>query len=692
MKKFRVRCGVAALVLAPVVATADSAIEEIKVTEVQSKRILLLQDELAVSPDTAQLLKKVPGGNVNGNGPLTGIPQYRGMYGPRVGVSLNGTTVAPAGPNWMDPPLSYAAPSQLVKLEVYRGIAPVSAVQESIGGAIISETKFGDFTNEVAWNSMGRASLSSQSVFDGMLASGIASFANQSHHLSIAAVSEEGEDAEFPGGKILPSRFERQRGEIYYGYQHDQHQFSIGYVRNQTGNAGTPSLPMDIDYFDGDLVRLNYTFSGEDWTLNARLHANELEHGMTNFHLRPPPSSRAAWRQNVTDVQSEGFGFSGQRTDSLGLWNLGIDYFSEAHNGLIDNPNNPAFFLQGFNNASRSVFGLFVEREHRFTDHLTTELGVRVNRVESNADEVDGTPARMMPPAQILRDSFNAASRAVNDTNVDVAAKFWLSQSPNITYYAGVAHKTRSASFVERYLWLPLQATGGLADGFTYTGNLALEPEQSREIEFGLDWSSDRFRVSPRLFYKDVDDFIQGTPTTNASAAMFVTMMNRNTGASNLAPLQFNNIDAKFYGFDMDWQYRFNTTWAISGLVNYVRGERRDIDDDLYRIAPANASIQLSYTNAQLNANLELVAYDKQSRVSKTSMESATPGYEVVNLSSKYAVNERFDIVVGVNNLLGTKYLDHLAGYNRVRNADIQLGDRLPGLGRNVFLRLDLNW
>ena len=86
------------------------------------------------------MLRRAPGANVNNNGPLSGIPQYRGMFGPRIGVQLDGMELAPAGPNWMDPPLSYAAAAQLESLKLYRGIAPVSVVQESIGGAVTAVT------------------------------------------------------------------------------------------------------------------------------------------------------------------------------------------------------------------------------------------------------------------------------------------------------------------------------------------------------------------------------------------------------------------------------------------------------------------------------------------------------------------------------------------------------------------------
>ena len=87
-----------------------------------------------------------------------------------------------------------------------------------------------------------------------------------------------------------------------------------------------------------------------------------------------------------------------------------------------------------------------------------------------SADAVDGTPARMMPPAMALRDQFNEADRDSSDTNLDMVAKLWHRTSDTLSLYAGIAQKTRSPSFQERFLWLPLQATGGLADGFTYTG------------------------------------------------------------------------------------------------------------------------------------------------------------------------------------------------------------------------------
>ena len=66
------------------------------------------------------------------------------------------------------------------------------------------------------------------------------------------------------------------------------------------------------------------------------------------------------------------------------------------------------------------------------------ELGGRYNRIESDAGEVNATPAMMgMPPAVALRDNFNGADRSLTDNNVDLVAKLRFEAADNLSYYAG---------------------------------------------------------------------------------------------------------------------------------------------------------------------------------------------------------------------------------------------------------------
>ena len=686
MIKHRLYLAIAAA-LAALPARSDH-LEELVVTATHSTRTIDVTNALVISPDVAQLLKEAPGANVNSNGPLTGIPQYRGMYGPRIATAIDGNQLAPSGPNWMDPPISYVVGSQLESLEVYRGIVPVSVAQEAIGGAIDAKMDKGSFGNTSEFDLSGRVMSSGQSVNDGYNLNTNLYASNDQHRLKVAALTESGDNAEFPGGKIIPTKYERDRYDLGYGFRSGAHTLQLDYGNNDTGDTGTPALPMDIRYIRGDLYNLGYHFEATaDAGVDLALYGSELRHSMDNYRLRQPPSSPANWRRNTAKSDNVGFRLEGTLRDAGGAWLAGLDGFDSSHDSDIDNPNNPMFFVVNFNNAEREVLGSFIERQQTLSEKWKAEFGVRYNRVSMDSGKVDGTPARMMPPAQMLRDNFNNAQRSQTDNNVDLVAKAWFQATDNSSWYLGLARKNRSPSYQERYLWLPLEATGGLADGNTYTGDIGLRPETSNQVEFGLDFNNNRLTLSPRVFYSKVDDYIQGTPSQSAPALMFVSMMNMMNGSNNPPPLQFSNVEAKLYGFDMDWALQLDGSWALSGIVNYVRGERDDIDDNLYRIAPPNATARLTYSRDNWSAGLEGVVYDKQKHVSETNREQKTSGYGVVNISGTWQVTSALQLAAGVDNLFDREYRDHLSGYNRAANPDISRGERLPGYGVNAFAR-----
>ena len=687
MRLKRICGGLAVALLAPGVSAQE--MEELVVSGRHDTRTIDVADALSISPDAAELLRKAPGANVNSNGPITGIPQYRGMFGPRIAVSLDGNQLAPSGPNWMDPPLSYAVTAQLESLEVYRGIAPVSVAQEAIGGAIDARKRRIDFGDSDAFEVEGRLAGSAQSVNAGYQLDADLQAANQMHRFKVGAMLQDGDDAEFAGGEILPSSYERQRYDIGYGLRLGDHSLQLEYGYNDTGESGTPALPMDIDYFDGDLYDATYRYApAGGLAISASVYASDLDHGMTNYHLRQPPGP-AMWRQNIASTDNRGFKLEAALSDDFGTWTAGVDGFSEEHDSNIDNPKNPMFFVVNFNAAEREVLGAFLERQQDLGGQWSGELGLRVNHVSADAGEVNGTPAMMMPPAQMLRDAFNAADRDQSDTNIDIVARLEYGLSESLSLYGGLAQKQRSPSYQERYLWLPLEATGGLADGQVYVGNIELNPERSRGLEFGVDVQQSGFSLRPRVFYNRVDDYIQGTPLgAMHPATMMVRMMNMANGTNRADPLQFNNVDAKLYGFDMDWRWQLSPSWAVSGLVNYVRGERRDVDDDLYRIAPANMTNRLTYAANRWDVTVESVLYASQDRVSDASRELESAGYGTVNLHARWQLSPALELAGGVDNVFDKTSRSHLGGYNRARNPDVGIGERLPGYGANIFARV----
>ena len=232
----------------------------------------------------------------------------------------------------------------------------------------------------------------------------------------------------------------------------------------------------------------------------------------------------------------------------------------------------------------------------------------------------------------------------------------------------------------------PCRRPAALADGRTYIGNLALKAERSNEIVLGITSDIGNFSMSPQIFFRDVSDYIQGTPSTNMMANMISTMM------SGQPALQFTNVDAEIWGGDIAWKYEFSDRWYLDGIATYTRGRRTDVSDNLYRLAPPNGSIGLTYAGSNWSVKPELVAYAKQDKVSAFNDEQPTPGYEIVNIALAWNPLEALRVEARVDNLLNETYQDHLTGINRAMGSDIPVGTRLYGVERTISAGFILNF
>jgi len=652
-----------------------------------------LEQAPVTTPDSAELLWRAPGANVNRNGPLTGIAQYRGMYGERVNVQVNGMHITTGGPNGMDPPLSYVPRGQLESLEVMRGIAPVSSGVETIGGTIIANAKTSSFTAEDRITPTFDINTGGATVDTSATVSGIASAANRSHRLHVIGSRDNGNNIEFAdGNKIKPSRHERNAYGAGYGFRNrGGHEFSFDVRHNNTDPTGTPSLPMDIKFIDTDIVQGEYKGALGDYALHGQLYWNDVNHEMSNFELRDPPVNPMTGVDNtrLNDAKSDGVGY---RADvgfavASGTLLLGVDGNLDDHEATVTDPiNNPAFRVEAFNDVKRDAFGFFTEWNGDIAKSWNMQLGARYNRVEAQAGQVSHFMAMMNPAIGTLQNRFNSADRDNNQDNFDLVSKLDYTLSSQVNLITEVGMKTRAPSYQQLYLWVPLQATNGLADGHNYVGDLNLDSEKAYEAGLGLDWHSPRVYVTPRLFYRYVDDYIQGIPSTDP------LVIGVSTANGDPNPLQWSNVDAKLYGADMDWGVTISRNWRLDGVVSYVRGERDDINDNLYRIAPLNGSATLTYNRVSWWAGLEGVGYAQQHKVSETNDEDKSSGYTLLNLRGGINVMRNLAISLGVENVFDKDYEPHLSGINRVVDSDVAVGDRVPGPGRNYFATLQYKY
>ena len=127
---------------------SDGVFEEVIV--VTGKRLPVFSNltDMADQPipvtDIAALVGQMPGAALINNGGLSGQVAYRGVFGSRIGTTLNGQRFESGGPNMMDPPLHYAPPVLVEKIEVSRGTPGLEFGPALVGGvnAVLKQVPF----------------------------------------------------------------------------------------------------------------------------------------------------------------------------------------------------------------------------------------------------------------------------------------------------------------------------------------------------------------------------------------------------------------------------------------------------------------------------------------------------------------------------------------------------------------------
>jgi len=657
-------------------------------------RVLTAFESLAINPavinrpDSAALLKSLPGANINSNGPITGIAQYRGLYGDRIAVTMENEAVLSGGPNAMDSPLSYAPPLLLKALDLSPGVASVADSQEAIGGLLQAKLDRGEFANTDDLKLSSSITSHYGSIDDGKNSALKAIAANNQHKLAVLSSFDEGGNAESGHGKTLfDTGYRRERYDLSYAWQNATNGAQLSLGKLDTTDTGTPALPMDIRDIDSDIANFNGVTEYNGATLRTRIGYRHVYHLMDNFSLRTN-SNPMAFRQNKATGKQVSWGTSIESPIAHGdKLMLGIDSTTTIHDALITNPNMAMFKVKNFANTERYIYGFFAQW-NGLRGLWEIETGLRYNRINMDSNEIfaTGMMSMMQMAANTLSANFNSANRDQAFNNIDIVVKARRPLNDTTELNIGLGRKTRAPSYQELYLWLPLEATGGLADGRTYIGNLDLDSEINHEITLGLDWAEDGLYASGQVFFRKVDDFIQGTPSDNMTANMLSIMM------SGQAPLQFNNINAQLYGFDGRYGLILDDIWRLDGVISYVRGRDKDNIDNLYRIAPLNHRLTLTWQKDSLSANLESVLYARQADTSTYNNEQKTSGYGLLNLYGQYQVSAGLRINAGIENLLDKNYVDPLSGYNRNGDSDIPVGDRIPGRGRNLFVSVAISW
>ncbi|WP_024604690.1 MULTISPECIES: TonB-dependent receptor [unclassified Pseudoalteromonas] len=634
--------------LSPTVLADDNDLEVIEVHgHAQNKHVSLGSSE--------SLLSNL-GVDFSAAGGVSNLPILNGLMGDRVKVLVDGVDVTAACANHMNPPLSYISANQITSYKVVAGVSPISAGGDNIAGVISVNSispQYGE-SSDLAWHS-GYVSAKYSSIDNGRklgvgarLASDTFSF-NYQGSFSDADSYENGN-----GDVVLDTLYRAQNHSLTGAIRDEKQQLVIKLTHQKIPYQGFANQYMDMTDNTSYGAIAQYKRSFENSEFEGQVNWHSVKHEMGFFSKEK--TGMMPMQTDSQDISTQlKWHITLDKNSSLLLgqeyYNYRIDDWWPAIEGsTIMGPND----YVNINNGKCERIALFAEYESQINKKLWLNTGVRVERVNTQVDEVQayndgmsmmdmGNMSSMSTANNAMAaNDFNNADRNKTDTIIDVN----LLANYQITLYdelqLGLARKNRAPNLYERYSWgvsnMATTMIGWYGDANGYIGNPELDVETANTISatYSKTAKDDAWRVSANVWYTDVNDYID---------ANIVRSFN-SYGLANTSRniLQFSNVDTTLYGAKLDvtkslYQSKAFGEWVLTANVASTRGERDDTNQPLYQIKPLHTELTLSQQIGIFENALSWEWVDTKSRVDFNRLENQTHSYNLVNLSSKATFN-----------------------------------------------------
>jgi iron complex outermembrane receptor protein len=657
----------------------------------------------ARTSDTASLLAGAPGLDIYGSGGVSSLPAIHGMADDRVNVLINGMSLASACGNHMNPPASYIDPANVGSVSVIAGITPVSRGGDSIGGTIAIDSAAPEFAardQDVAVH----GGVSAFHRTNGVVNGGNAWVSAASGDFRIGYVGSYVNANDYKdgaGAMIRSTLYESENHDLQLAGRFGNHLITVDLGYQHIPQQGFVNARMDMTGNQGKLANLHYEGVFARVRIGARVYYENTRHTMNILADKTPGMNMPM------DTRGTNLGYSVEAEIPLSAHDT-LRVGNELRRFTLGDWWTPVMAMVGsmgpntllnVNNGRRDVFGTFAEWEARRGKGWTELIGVRSDVVRMNTDNVTGynMVATTTGSSAYYADArdFNARDHYRLDDNFDVTALARYEANSTSTYEFGYARKTRSPSIYERYLWVKRSSmsanmNGWFGDGNGYVGNLDLRPEIANTLSATAGWHAAshqgwEFKVTP--YYTRVQDYIDVDRcpaivdgSNGCTAAKF-------NATSGFVTLQFANHAARLYGVDGSFRIPLPGSFALAGVMGYVRGENLDTGGNLYHIMPLHGNLGLEHHRGQWSSTLEFQAVDAKTDVQAVRNELRTPGYALVNLRSAYQwklverASMRLD--AGIDNLGNRRYDLPLGG--RYWIGDKTGNSSVPGMGRTFY-------
>jgi hemoglobin/transferrin/lactoferrin receptor protein len=583
---------------------------------------LLTAREIEVRQPTnlTQLLENVAGVSTVSEGHSAG-PAIRGLARGRTLILIDGARVS--SERRVGPSATFLDPFVLEGVEVARGPGSVAYGSDAFGGVIYARPRRVAAGAPLGFRFVGSAGAGAPEGRGGVeISKGLekGGILVQAHYRSFG-------DFRSPAGTVINSGARDQgfllRGEhevgpglLSVGWQSDFGR-DVGRPRNNSNLVRffyptEDSHRLTSSYELGQVAGLNRV------VLNAFFGSYSQVTDQDTFATAAKPRSLER-----ADIHAKDFEFRGAAEKLLGPGKIELGVDVNGRYGLHALDLRLAYDMGGglvgtttnvsVDSARRTDLGAYMIGQIAPTPQLTAAGGIRADRVTmSNLGGYFGDQST----------SHAAGSGFVSLT----AGSFG-----GFTVTGQLSRGFRDPTLSDRFY------RGPTGRGYI-TGNPALEPESSMQVDVALRYAAGRYRWAFYAYQYRITNLVERYQT--ATDFFFF----RNRGRARLRGVELEAQADLGHGLTLE----------LSGQVS--RGTALDDGTPLDDVAPESVSLQIrKQLGTKAFAQLRLAPYARDNRPGPT--ERILPGYTMVDASGGYKLSERLELRFAARNLLDQRYL-----------------------------------
>ncbi|MCM1960615.1 TonB-dependent copper receptor [Acinetobacter modestus] len=659
------------VVLAPIVVTAQQPNDA-------NGLIIHADPKQAIQPipatDGADYLQNIMGFSAIKNGGTNGDVTFRGMFGSRIKMLVDGSENLGACPNRMDAPTSYIQPESFDKITVIKGPQTVQYATPGSAATVIFQRQPENLSKEQPYRGQASVLMGSYGRLDHNIEAAIGDetkYARLNANRSVADDYKDGDD------KSIHSNWERWNTDLALGWKPTDDSWLELRAGKGDGEAAYAGRSMDGSQFKRESLGLHAEQKNITEVIKkveAQVDYSYNNHVMDNFSLRTPPMTTMNMHGMNMTVPNKMSMRVDRRTLNTRLavttdWDKfsvisGIDTQQNKHGGdmvMYAMPSRNSPYAEDLKFQS---YGAFSEWTYAFNPDQKLVAGARVDQIKINNLE-DGKNRKDTLPSGFIRLEKNLPEHGLKA-------------------YAGIGYVERTPDFWELYSTSTDRGISSTTNGVTtyrMLDNLDnLKTERTAQLDLGFQAEHGAWSAWASAYAGLIKDFIlleYNTPTMRQPLA--------------------RNVDATIAGAEAGLGYQFTDHFQADISTMYAWGENTSDHRALPQIAPLEGRLNLRYVDEKYSLGLLWRAVAKQNRISLN--EGNVVGYDMneskafdtLAVNGTYKLTDAVDVSVGIDNVLDKAYTEHLnkAGASMFGYA---ASEQFNNIGRNYWMRMSMKF